>query len=118
MSLPPLIHLQIYRGDDADPIVLRVRGAAQPAWDLTAAALAMTAAPEQGRGEPLHLDGSHIKAVRDDEGDVLITLDIPAALTRDIGWQAANYDLQATNASGRVKTLCRGRLLMVEDITR
>ena len=47
MSLPPLIHLQIYRGDDADPIVLRVRGAAQPAWDLTAAALAMTAAPNK-----------------------------------------------------------------------
>lgn len=115
MSLPPLVNLKLYRGDDAEPIVLRVRG---NAWDLTAAALAMTAAPEQGRGEPLHLDGSHIQAVRDDEGDVLITLDIPAALTRDIGWQAANYDLQATNASGRVKTLCRGRLLMVEDITR
>ena len=104
-------------GADVDRAVAAAR-AAQPAWDLTAAALAMTAAPEQGRGEPLHLDGSHIQAVRDDEGDVLITLDIPAALTRDIGWQAANYDLQATNASGRVKTLCRGRLLIVEDITR
>ena len=115
MSLPPLVNLELYRGDDAEPIVLRVRG---NAWDLTAAALAMTAAPEQGRGEPLHLDGSHIKAVRDDEGDVLITLDIPAALTRDITWQAAHYDLQATQANGRVKTLCRGRLLMVEDITR
>ncbi len=66
----------------------------------------MTARPEQGRGEPLHLTGSHIQAVRDDEGDVLITLDIPAALTRDIAWQAAHYDLQATNANGRVKTLC------------
>ena len=113
MSLPPLVNLELYRGDDAEPIVLRVRG---NAWDLTAAALAMSAQPEQGRGEPLHLDGSHIKAVRDDEGDVLITLDIPAALTRDITWQAAHYDLQATQANGRVKTLCRGRLLIVEDI--
>ena len=117
MSLPPLIHLQIYRGDDADPIVLRVRSDAGPAWDVTAAELAMSAAPEQG-GEPLHLNGSHIKAVRDDKGDVLITLDIPAALTRDITWQAAHYDLQATQANGRIKTLCRGRLLIVEDITR
>ena len=49
---------------------------------------------------------------------MLITLDIPAALTRDITWQAAHYDLQATQANGRVKTLCRGRLLIVEDITR
>lgn len=118
MSLPPIIHLQMYRGDDADPIVLRVRQNAQPAWDLTAAAFAMTAQPEQGRGEPLQLDGGQIKAVRDDAGDVLITLDIPAALTRDLTWQAGNYDLQATHVDGRVKTLCRGRLLIVGDITR
>ena len=52
MSLPPLVNLELYRGDDAEPIVLRVRG---NAWDLTAAALAMSAQPEQGRGEPLHL---------------------------------------------------------------
>ena len=33
MSLPPLVNLELYRGDDAEPIVLRVRG---NAWDLTA----------------------------------------------------------------------------------
>ncbi len=118
MSLPPLVHLQLYRGDDADPLVLRVRGNVQLAWDLAAASFAMTAQPEQGRGEPLQLDGNQIKAVRDDAGDVLITLDIPAAMTRDLIWQAGNYDLQVTHADGRVKTLCRGRLLIVEDITR
>ena len=118
MSLPPLVHLQLYRGDDAEPIVLRVRKAALPVWDLTVAAFAMTAQPEQGRGEPLQLDGGQIKAVRDDAGDVLITLDIPAAMTRDIAWRSGHYDLQATGTDGRVKTLCRGRLLIVEDVTR
>ena len=118
MSLPPIVDLELYRGDDAEPIVLRVRQNAQPVWDLTLAVFAMSVLPGTGRGEPLHLDDGQIKAMRDDAGDVLITLDIPAALTRDSDWQTGNYDLQATDTSGRVKTLCRGRLLIVGDITR
>mgnify|MGYP007075973878 CR=1 FL=1 len=44
--LPPLVNLELYRGDDAEPIVLRVRG---NAWDLTAAALAMSSTGHAGR---------------------------------------------------------------------
>lgn len=59
---------------------------------------------------------SAIKIEASENGTLLLMFD--HASTEQATWETAIYDLQAQTANGEVKTLARGRIRLVHDVTR
>ena len=89
------INFEWYRGDDeTETLVFESEG--EPV-DFTGCSFDMDIVPEMGGSRRIHL--SHDK-------------------TDGAMWQYAAYDLQMTDGTGRVKTLCCGRIRLLHDVTR
>ncbi|MFZ7222740.1 hypothetical protein [Avibacterium avium] len=105
------VNLDIYRGDDTEfQITFNTEDAP---FSVAGGEFAMQIKPTNGEGVLLtSLDGA-ISLL--DEHRVIIAFS--HALTRDWGFREAKYDLQMTK-EGKVKTLCRGKILLTHDITK
>ncbi|MFZ7141541.1 hypothetical protein ACLSY0_00035 [Avibacterium avium] len=105
------INLDIYRGDDT-AFQITFNGEDAP-FSVSGGEFAMQIKPTNGEGALLtSLDGTISQL---DENSVIITFS--HALTKDWSFREAKYDLQMTK-NGKVKTLCRGKILLTHDITK
>ncbi|HEZ3258956.1 TPA: hypothetical protein WH400_001084 [Neisseria meningitidis] len=73
----------------------------------------MDIAPERG-GRRIRLSLSDGIAVNGNRVQITVSHD----KTDGAMWQYAAYDLQMTDGTGRVKTLCCGRIRLLHDVTR
>lgn len=105
------INFEWYRGDDElETLVFESDG--EPV-DFTGCSFDMDIAPERG-GRRIRLRLSDGIAVEGNRVQITVSHD----KTDGAIWQYAAYDLQMTDGTGRVKTLCFGRIRLLHDITR
>lgn len=105
------INFEWYRGDDEwETLVFESEG--EP-MDFTGCSFDMDIAPERG-GRRIRLSLSDGIAVNGNRVQITVSHD----KTDGAMWQYAAYDLQMTDGTGRVKTLCWGRIRLLHDITR
>lgn len=105
------INFEWYRGDDElETLVFESEG--EPV-DFTGCSFDMDIAPERG-GRRIRLSLSDGIAVEGNRVQITVSHD----KTDGAIWQYAAYDLQMTDGTGRVKTLCFGRIRLLHDITR
>lgn len=105
------INFEWYRGDDElETLVFESEG--EP-MDFTGCSFDMDIAPERG-GRRIRLSLSDGIAVNGNRVQITVSHD----KTDGAMWQYAAYDLQMTDGTGRVRTLCYGRIRLLHDITR
>lgn len=105
------INFEWYRGDDElETLVFESEG--EPV-DFTGCSFDMDIAPERG-GRRIRLSLSDGIAVKGNRVQITVSHD----KTDGAIWQYAAYDLQMTDGTGRVKTLCFGRIRLLHDVTR
>ena len=105
------INFEWYRGDDElETLVFESEG--EPV-DFTGCSFDMDIAPERG-GRRIRLSLSDGIAVKENRVQIMVSHD----KTDGAIWQYAAYDLQMTDGTGRVKTLCFGRIRLLHDVTR
>lgn len=105
------INFEWYRGDDeSETLVFESEG--EPV-DFAGCSFAMDIAPERGGGR-IRLSLSDGIVVNGNRVQITVSHD----KTEGASWQFASYDLQMTDGTGRVKTLCFGRIRLLHDITR
>lgn len=105
------INFEWYRGDDElETLVFESEG--EPV-DFTGCSFDMDIAPERG-GRRIRLSLSDGIAVEGNRVQITVSHD----KTDGAMWQYAAYDLQMTDGTGRVKTLCYGRIRLLHDVTR
>ena len=105
------IHFEWYRGDDElETLIFASEG--EPV-DFTGCSFDMDIAPERG-GRRIRLSLSDGIAVNGNRVQITVSHD----KTDGAMWQYAAYDLQMTDGTGRVKTLCFGRIRLLHDVTR
>lgn len=105
------INFEWYRGDDElETLVFESEG--EP-MDFTGCSFDMDIAPERG-GRRIRLSLSDGIAVEGNRVQITVSHD----KTDGAMWQYAAYDLQMTDGTGRVKTLCFGRIRLLHDVTR
>lgn len=101
------------RGDDERETLLFETEDDLPV-DFTGVRFDLHIVPERGgRRIRLDSDGNGITF----EGNRVV-IDLAHDLTDGAAWQAGLWDLQVTDATGRVKTLCGGRVRLLADVTR
>lgn len=121
MSLKP-ISIALMRGDDECRLVrFRTKTAeGTPApLDLTDFTRFDLHAIDDDRGETvlrLSSETGELRLLSAESGELLITIAHP--LTETAVWESATYDLQAQTRQGQIRTLMRGRLRLIADITR
>ncbi len=104
------IDFEWYRGDDdSETLVFESEG--EPV-DFAGCDFAMDILPE--RGAVIRLSLSDGISVEGNRVQILVSHD----KTDGVIWRQARYDLQMTDGTGRVKTLCFGRIRLLHDITR
>ncbi|HFC8492497.1 TPA: hypothetical protein ACQ65G_002090 [Neisseria meningitidis] len=104
------IHFEWYRGDDElETLVFESEG--EPV-DFAGCDFAMDIVPEHGAVIRLSLSDSI--SVAENRVQIAVSHD----KTDGVGWRTAAYDLQMTDGTGRVKTLCFGRIRLTHDVTR
>lgn len=105
------INFEWYRGDDElETLVFESEG--EPV-DFTGCSFDMDITPERG-GRRICLSLSDGIAVKENRVQIMVSHD----KTDGAIWQYAAYDLQMTDGTGRVKTLCFGRIRLLHDVTR
>lgn len=105
------INFEWYRGDDElETLVFETDG--EP-MDFAGCDFAMDIVPERGGGR-IRLSLSDGIAVEGNRVQITVSHD----KTDGAMWQYAAYDLQMTDGTGRVKTLCCGRIRLLHDVTR
>ena len=105
------INFKWYRGDDeTETLVFESEG--EPV-DFTGCSFDMDITPERG-GRRIRLSLSDGIAVKENRVQIMVSHD----KTDGAIWQYAAYDLQMTDGTGRVKTLCFGRIRLLHDVTR
>lgn len=105
------INFEWYRGDDeTETLVFESEG--EPV-DFAGCSFDMDIAPERGGGR-IRLSLSDGIVVNGNRVQITVSHD----KTEGASWQFASYDLQMTDGTGRVKTLCFGRIRLLHDITR
>lgn len=105
------INFEWYRGDDElETLVFESEG--EP-MDFAGCDFAMDIVPERGGGR-IRLSLSDGIAVEGNRVQIVVSHD----KTDGVAWQSAAYDLQMTDGTGRVKTLCFGRIRLLHDVTR
>lgn len=105
------INFEWYRGDDElETLVFESEG--EPV-DFTGCSFDMDITPERG-GRRIRLSLSDGIAVKENRVQIMVSHD----KTDGAIWQYAAYDLQMTDGTGRVKTLCFGRIRLLHDVTR
>lgn len=105
------INFEWYRGDDeTETLVFESEG--EPV-DFTGCSFDMDITPERG-GRRIRLSLSDGIAVKENRVQIMVSHD----KTDGAIWQYAAYDLQMTDGTGRVKTLCFGRIRLLHDVTR
>ena len=105
------INFEWYRGDDElETLVFESGG--EPV-DFTGCSFDMDITPERG-GRRIRLSLSDGIAVKENRVQIMVSHD----KTDGAIWQYAAYDLQMTDGTGRVKTLCFGRIRLLHDVTR
>ncbi|HFC8533030.1 TPA: hypothetical protein ACFRHF_001778 [Neisseria lactamica] len=105
------INFKWYRGDDEmETLVFESDG--EP-MDFAGCDFTMDIVPERGGGR-IRLSLSDGIAVEGNRVQIAVSHD----KTDGVAWQSAAYDLQMTDGTGRVKTLCFGRIRLTHDITR
>lgn len=105
------IDLEWRRGDDEmETFVFEID---KKPVDFTGCSFNMKIVPEY-QGEPILLSSSEGIAVKDN----MVQISVPHRATENTSWDTANYDLQMTDGTGRIKTLCYGSISMLQDITR
>lgn len=105
------INFEWYRGDDeTETLVFESEG--EPV-DFTGCSFDMDITPERG-GRRIRLSLSDGIAVKENRVQITVSHD----KTDGAIWQYAAYDLQMTDGTGRVKTLCFGRIRLLHDVTR
>ena len=106
------INFEWYRGDDElETLVFESEG--EPV-DFTGCSFDMDIVPEMGGSRRIHLSLSDGIAVNGNRVQITVSHD----KTDGAMWQYAAYDLQMTDGTGRVKTLCYGRIRLLHDVTR
>ena len=106
------INFEWYRGDDeSETLVFESDG--EPV-DFTGCSFDMDIVPERGDSRRIRLSLSDGIAVDGNRVQITVSHDKTEGAT----WQYAAYDLQMTDGTGRVKTLCYGRIRLMHDITR
>nr|DAF17649.1 MAG TPA: BppU domain protein [Caudoviricetes sp.] len=105
------IDLEWYRGDDEmETFVFEIDN--KPV-DFTGCSFNMKIVPEY-LGEPILLSTSEGIVVKDN----MVQISVPHQATENVSWDSANYDLQMTDSTGRIKTLCYGSISLLQDTTR
>lgn len=104
------IDFEWYRGDDeSETLVFESDG--EPV-DFTGCSFDMDVVPERGAVIRLNLsDGIAAEGNR-------VQISVSHDKTEGVMWRQARYDLQMTAGTGRVKTLCFGRIRLLHDVTR
>lgn len=106
------INFEWYRGDDeSETLVFESDG--EPV-DFTGCSFDMDIVPERGDSRRIRLSLSDGIAVDGNRVQITVSHD----KTEGVTWKFAAYDLQMTDGTGRVKTLCFGRIQLTHDITR
>ena len=106
------INFEWYRGDDeSETLVFESEG--EPV-DFTDCSFAMDIVPEMDGSKRIRLNLSDGITVNGNRVQITVSHD----KTEGITWKSAAYDLQMTDGTGRVKTLCCGRVRLIHDITR
>lgn len=103
-------HLHIYRGDDKSFLIPLRDAQGEPAFadlPLTEADIRVTIIPENRKERLVPL-----VAIRGNGSSIL--LNFPGALTRDIEWTRADYDIKIVR--GITKTIQRGKLFVRKDV--
>lgn len=118
--MPPTITLKLYRGDDAVHLLTLTQNGT-PYDTSTIDRLDLHGVVEGsfgGKSKPKTV----INLSSDDGIQIIgkgrILLKFPHRLTKDVTWQHANFDLQATLKDGRIKTLVQGIIALTHDKTR
>lgn len=103
--------LSLYRGDDT---IIKVTFTTQAGeFPIGDSLIEMEISPNQGQSIRLSSDNGLITKL--DTNSILLHFD--HALTQNLTWKKADYDLQITQ-KGKVKTLMRGKVFLTHDITR
>ncbi|WP_308084361.1 hypothetical protein [Neisseria polysaccharea] len=106
------INFEWYRGDDeTETLVFESEG--EP-MDFAGCDFAMDIVPETGGSRRIRLSLSDGISVEGNRVQIAVSHD----KTDGVGWRTAAYDLQMTDGTGRVKTLCFGRIRLTHDVTR
>lgn len=108
--------LRLYRGDDY-AFALSVRGADGLPVNLAGLRADLHAAAGGETVLQLSTENGLIRAAETPDGTPVLLLDFPRDLTAAADWTAADYDLQISDAQGRVRTIMRGRIRLDGDIT-
>lgn len=108
--------LRLYRGDDY-AIALTLRGRDGRAVNLTGVRADLHAAVAGETVLRMSTADSRIRAAQTPDGTPVLLIDFAHDLTAAADWQAADYDLQLTDAQGRIRTIMRGQIKLTGDIT-
>lgn len=104
--------IKIYRGDDKR-LKFNVFQNGQP-FNVVGSRFSMTVAPEKdGEAITLTTESGSIQAFEN-----YVVVHFSHDMTKDLTWARGEYDLQMTTSLGDVRTIARGRVTLIHDITR